>query len=162
MLYLRGYIDESYDHDKVPKVFTLSCLVSYDNMWPWFEMAWAKVLEDTNAELKKQGRQTISRFHATDWNGSYGEFKGWSLDERTELGKKLVTVFRNHAVHLHSFDLPLQTMVREIPETAPNPVGFAYVLLFIMLVDRIQEELFRSTRTTISLCIMTIPIMTGR
>lgn len=139
MLLLRGYIDESYDHSKVPKVFTLSCLISFDNMWPWFEMAWVKVLEETNAWLKQQGRPTISRFHATDWNGSFGEFAGWAPSERLELAKKLVVVFRNHGVHLHSFDLPLQTMVQEIPETASNPIGFAYVLLFVMLADQISK-----------------------
>jgi hypothetical protein len=140
VMVFRGYIDESYDKDQVPKVFSLTCLVLYDNMWPWFEMAWLKVLEEKNAELKKQDRKLLSRYHAADCSSLHGEFKGWSVPEQIELSQKLFKVFANHGVHFHGFDIPLQHMVKAVPETAPNPIGFAYVILLIMLMDQIGKR----------------------
>ena len=140
MLEFRGFIDESYDKDPVPKVFNLSCVVAYDNMWPWFEMAWVKVLEEKNAELKSQGRKQLSRYHASDCSTFNGEFKNWSTDEQIEFSQRLLDVFRKHPVHIHGFGMPLQLLVQEIPETASNPVGFAYVILLTMLVAQINEK----------------------
>jgi hypothetical protein len=140
VLVLRGWIDESHDDAPVPKVFTLSCLIAYDNMWPWFEMAWAKVLEEKNEELGKQGRPPISRYHAADCSSLQGEFKGWSVDEQIELSLKLFNVFRNHPVHIHGYDMPLQLLVQEIPEAAQNPIGFTYVILLAMLMGQIGER----------------------
>jgi hypothetical protein len=139
VLVFRGFIDESHDDAAVPKVFDLSCLVAYDNLWPWFELAWVKVLEDKNEELTKQGRPTISRYHAADCSSLKGEFKGWSVDEQIEFSLKLFDVFRRHPVHIHGFDMPLQLLVQEIPEAAKNPVGFAYVILLAMLMGQIGE-----------------------
>jgi hypothetical protein len=59
---LTGHIDESGDS----KLFTLSCLVGDGSMWPWIEMAWTKLLEETNTFLRAHGRPTISRYHASD------------------------------------------------------------------------------------------------
>ena len=35
-----GYMDESYDGSAVPKVFSLSCLVSHVSMWIYFEWSY--------------------------------------------------------------------------------------------------------------------------
>ncbi len=140
MLMLRGFIDESHDEHTVPKVFTLSCVVGYDNMLTWFEMAWAKVLEEKNAELARQKRPLISRYHAADCSSLRCEFKGWSVLEQIEFSLKLLNVFRRHPIHIHAFDLPLQLLVQEIPETADNPVGFAYVILLFYLMQQICEK----------------------
>jgi hypothetical protein len=140
VLVFRGYIDESHDDDLVPKVFNLSCLIAYDNMWPWFEMAWVKVLEEKNAELKSQNRKQLSRYHAADCSSRKNEFEGWSTDEQIEFSLKLFDVFRKHPVHFHGYGMPLQLMVQEIPETASNPVGFAYVILLTMLIAQINEK----------------------
>jgi len=140
VLMLRGFIDESHDDHTVPKVFTLSCIVTFDNMWTWFEMAWVKVLEDKNAELTRQNRPLISRYHAADCSSLMGEFKDWSVSEQIEFSLKLLNVFRRHPIHIHAFDLPLQLLVQEMPETAENPVGFAYVILLFYLMQQICEK----------------------
>jgi hypothetical protein len=143
VLAFRGYIDESHDNAKIPKLFTLSCIIGFDNMLPWFEMAWTKVLEDKNEQLRQEGRQPISRYHAVYCNNLRGEYKDWSVEEQIEFSLKLFKVFRHHPIHIHSYDLPLQLMVQEIPETQPNPIGFAYVILLRMLMEQICEETLR-------------------
>ena len=74
-------------------MFTLSCLISDDSMWPWFELDWLKVLDEKNAELKIAGRKTISRYHAADCSNLFGEFKGWTVPEQIEFSLKLFDVF---------------------------------------------------------------------
>lgn len=140
MLMLRGYIDESHDPNPIPQVFTLSCIIGFDNMLPWFEMAWAKVVEEKNVQLKEQCRPPISRYHASNCSSRHGEFADWSVDEQIEFSLKLFNVFRNHPIHIHAFDMPLQLLVQEIPETAENSVGFAYVILLFYLMQQISEK----------------------
>jgi hypothetical protein len=140
VLTLRGYIDESHDGATVPKVFNLTCIIGYGNMLPWFEMAWINVLEKKNAELTKQNRPPISRYHAAYCSSLHGEFKGWTVSEQIDFSLQLFDVFRKHPLHIHSFDIPLQLLVKEIPETASNPIGFAYVILLVMLMDQINKK----------------------
>jgi hypothetical protein len=140
VLTLRGYIDESHDGATLPKLFNLTCIVGYGDLLPWFEMAWLNVLEKKNAQLAKQRRQSISRYHAADCSSLRGEFKGWSVEEQIEFSLQLFDVFRKHPLHIHSFDMPLQLLVQEIPETASNPVGFAYVILLVMLMDQVSKR----------------------
>ncbi len=134
-----GYIDESYDDAAIPKVFNLSCLVSSNAGWLCFQRDWLKVLEWKNAELQRQGRKEISRVHAAPMNNFQGEFKGWTPDERLEFSIKLTEVFKENPVHIHGWDMPLQILVEEFPEIAPNPVGFAYVVLLMELMQQIGE-----------------------
>jgi hypothetical protein len=139
VLVFRGYIDESYDRQSPPRVFSLSCLIAFDNMWPWFEMAWVKVLEEKNAELRSQGRKELSRFHAQDINNYAEEFKGWSSTERQAFSEKLTNVFRRNPVHFHGWDMPLPILIEEIPEVKTNPIGFAYCVLLGELMKQIGE-----------------------
>ena len=134
-----GYIDESHDGANVPKVFCLSCLVSSTAGWLYFHWDWLKVLEWKNNELRRQGRREISRVHAADLNNFEGEFRGWTPDERLEFSIKLTDVFRRNPVHIHGWDMPLQILVEEFPEVAPNPVGFAYIVLLMELMQQIGD-----------------------
>jgi hypothetical protein len=132
-------MDESYDGAAVPQVFELSCLVSSNAGWIFFEMDWLKVLEAKNHELRKQGRKEISRFHAKELNNFKGDFEGWSPDERKEFSIELTKVFSKNPVHIHGWSMPLQLLVREFPETKPNPIGFAYVILLSFIMEQIGE-----------------------
>jgi len=74
MLVLHGYIDDCGKGN----TFILSCLQAEIGMWTFVELAWLEMLEKVNANLRKQGRQEISRYHAADCNGLFNEFKGWT------------------------------------------------------------------------------------
>jgi hypothetical protein len=137
---LVGYIDESYDGSAVPKVFTLSCLVSDTSMWIHFEWAWLKVLEEKNKELRSQGRKESTRFHAQDINNFAEEYKDWNGAERLAFCEQLTDVFKRHPVHIHAWEMPLDVLVEEIPETKPNPIGFAYCVLLGDVMKQIGEK----------------------
>jgi len=136
---LNGFIDESYDHAKVPKVFSMSCTVTSVAGWCYLEIDWLKLLARKNEELKKQGRKEISRFHAAPFNNFKGEFKDWTPDEQKEFSREIVEVFNRNPVHTHGYCMPLQLLVQEFPETKPNPIGFAYITLLTRLMQQIGE-----------------------
>jgi len=54
---LRGFIVESDDSGLIPTVFNLTCLVSSNAGWIWFDMDWMEVLRRKNEQLNKQGRK---------------------------------------------------------------------------------------------------------
>jgi len=96
-----------------------------------FRAAWLSVLEEKNQELRSQGRKELSRFHAQDINNFAEEYKDWSPAERQAFCEKLTEVFEWYPVHIHGWDMPLQILVEEIPETKPNPIGFAIACCWV-------------------------------
>lgn len=130
-----GYIDESYGPASTPDVLNLTCLVSSGATWFWFGLDWTKWLEAKNESLDSQGRKRLSRYHAADCSSLVGEFSGWTRNEQIEFTKGLLAVFQKHPMHIISYTLNLQELVQQLPETKPNPFGFAYILLlnYIML-----------------------------
>lgn len=144
---LRGYIDESFNRD----LFNLSCLVSADGTWFWFVLDWLKWLGGKNASLKAQGRRQLSRYKAADCSSLVGEFAGWTKHEQIEFTQGLLGVFRRHPLHIISYSLNLAELIKEIPETKPNPVGFAYVLLLNFLMIEIGDYTLKKQPSAISL-----------
>jgi hypothetical protein len=136
-------MDESYGSEVIPKLFSLSCLVGNSTAWPFFEWDWIGVIDWKNKQLEAQGRKQLSRYHASDCSSFKGDFDGWSEDERREFIGKLVPLFGKHGFHIYGYDVPLQLLVSEIPETASNPVGFAYVIL----LQLIMREICKNTLT---------------
>jgi hypothetical protein len=135
VLVLRGFIDESGNGD----IFTLSCLLGKKANWLWFMLDWKECIAEKNRELRKQGRKEITRYHAADCSSRYQDFEGWTPEEQIEFTKSLVKVFSKPSNRLTvvSFALDLHELVEEIPETAPDPYGFAYSLLLKMLMIEI-------------------------
>jgi hypothetical protein len=70
-----GYIDESGSSES--RLFTLPCVVSHGSTWYWLENEWVNCLEKTNKSLAGQGRQKLSRYHASDCSNLKNEFLGW-------------------------------------------------------------------------------------
>lgn len=91
-----GYIDESGDN--ATNLITLSCLLGHWSQLFWFENEWLKILERKNTELKGQGRQELSRFHASDWSTRHKEFKGWSEVEKLDLIDDFIALFHRYPV----------------------------------------------------------------
>src|SRR5260370_19166793 len=116
-LVLAAYVDESGNDE----LFTLSCLVATFDAWVWFELDWRKCIDENNAELRQQGRTTISRYHAADASSRVGEFAGWTPNEVTELFKKLRGVFRKHITNTVAYTINLREFIEEFPPSADDP-----------------------------------------
>lgn len=141
---MKGFLDES--HHKY--VFTFCGLMAKGPTWGWFIADWLNCIEEKNRELKKAGRKTLSRYHATDCSTRYKEFKGWSVDEQIEFTKRLIEVFRRPAngVTVFSFSLSLTTLQEVIPESSPDPVAVAYLLMLMFLVDEIHKQIHEANK----------------
>ncbi|HEY2117682.1 MAG TPA: DUF3800 domain-containing protein [Candidatus Acidoferrum sp.] len=137
---LIGHIDDSGD-DKT-RLFTLSCLVTSGGIWGRFEHDWKHCLKKKNKELKKQGRKQISRFHATDFNFSYGDFIGWDSSERKDFSERLIKIFAEYNVAIFSYTISLRELQEVIPESAKNPVGLAHILCLNKIMIEIGSTIF--------------------
>ena len=98
---LTGHIDESGNS----RLFTLCCLVGDGSMWLWIEMAWTKLLEETNTSLRAHGRPNISRYHASDCRNLRREFAGWSPDEQRDFTQKILRIFQRHPLHVFAYSI---------------------------------------------------------
>jgi hypothetical protein len=129
-----GYIDESADNDQ--NLFTLSCLVATGKEWTETERAWKLHLVAINKKLKKEGRQLISRYHASDCSGRHNEFDGWSLDERDAFVRGLFGIIKRSHGGFHSvaYDVHLDELCEVFPEWRRDRLETAYALLpkFVM------------------------------
>jgi hypothetical protein len=105
----------------------LSCLISEGSIWSALQSEW-ECLRAKNAELRKENRKQILRFHTSDCCNRKGDFKGWSVPEQVEFVKALLVIFNRHSFNVHSYGVHLGEMVEEILETAvyaasdPSPV----------------------------------------
>ncbi len=134
-----GYIDDSGSEQS--HLLTLSCLVGHGSQTFWFEIEWNRCLEKKSKELKAQGRQTISRYHAKDCSSRVREFGGWTVEEQIQFTTCLLRVFRLYPLAVASYTLNLQDLVLEFPEAKDNPRPLAHVLLLNHVVRFLAESL---------------------
>ncbi len=118
---LHGYMDESGNS----RFFTLSCLLARPKDWMWIESSWKKALRRKNEELKKAGRQQISRFHAADCSSRVGEFKGWRIEEQIEFVKRLLAIFRNYMTSVVAYTVPIEDFKAVFHEHQEDAIGLA-------------------------------------
>ena len=129
---LHGYMDESGNR----RFFTLSCLLARPKDWMWIESSWRKVLRRKNEELKKAGRQQISRFHAADCSSRVGEFKGWSIEEQIEFVKRLLAIFKNYMTSVVAYTVPLEDFKAVFHEHQEDTIASLYGMLTKFLMDQ--------------------------
>jgi hypothetical protein len=144
-LAIKNYVDESYDG----KTFVISCSLGYGFKWRHFEDSWRSVLDSTNARLASQGRKTLSRYHASDCDGTYGEFAGWDVEEQKTLTAELIAVLQRTVVQSFAYTLLLDD-VRDVTENrAGRPLTHketyqaAYFLAMEHLLLEIGPFLYR-------------------
>jgi hypothetical protein len=133
---VRGYIDESYEGQKIPQFFTLSCSLAQEGEWEFIEAAWRWVLSERNRELIADGRNLISRYHAVDCFNRAREFKGWSQEERDRFVMSFIEIFRHFPTAHVSLGMSARDICAVWPENKDDPLHFAYnVLLRLMMLE---------------------------
>ena len=141
-VFFRGYIDESFD-PRLSKIFTLSCLLSTGKIWSDFARAWKLMLGSWNRRLKRQGRPTISRYHASYCSNLKGEFAGWSKDEQRELFSDILKIFERHQVDTVALSLNLDDLDKYFPEARreakPDFTTFMYGMMMKFLLNSIAS-----------------------
>jgi hypothetical protein len=138
-----GYIDESYDGEETPRMFSLTCTMTKGSEWAWIEMAWQKCIDEKNASLKKQGRKPIRRYHSVDLNNFRGDFSDWNGVERQEFCEQLMRVISRHILGYEGILINLQELIEEWPEATFAPKDFAYSVLLKFLMSGIGKDMKR-------------------
>ncbi len=137
---IHGYIDESYDGEKLPNFFTLSCSLAHGGDWAFIEALWIWVLGKKNKELVAAGREPIRRYHAVDCFNRSNEFKGWSQGERNQFCKELFEVFRPFPTSHIALTMSARDIHEVWPEKTQNPLHFAYYLLLRLMMLTIGKD----------------------
>jgi hypothetical protein len=135
---LRGYIDESVGKEQ--KLFALSCLISKGADWLRLETAWKTYLAGCNRNLKKQGRPTIPRYHASDCSNQLGDFDGWTREEATAFTKGLLRILRRSKTMTVAYDVNLDDLCEVFPEAAKDRLRAAYSLVTKFLISSIWHD----------------------
>jgi hypothetical protein len=144
----RGYIDESFDSKQ--NIFALSCILAKGSDWMEFERKWKLHLAAKNRELKKADRPLISRYHASDCSGRYGEFEGWSRDERDKFVLGLFQVFSQVPTFTVVYDVQVDELCgvfcEAFPDMAKDRLEATYHWLTTFMLIQIGKDLNGTTK----------------
>jgi hypothetical protein len=139
-----GFMDESGSSQS--KLITLSCLAGDWSQWFYLEIDWQKALDKKNKQLRDQGRQEISRFHATYWSTSTGEFDGWSKDEREEFGGRLIVIIKRYPLVVCSYSLNTDDLIEVFPEAQKRSNELAHIILLTHIMKYVAEKILGDAR----------------
>ncbi len=134
---LAAYIDESGNNE----LFTLSCVVAEFSAWLYFEFDWQKCLDVKNAQLEREGRQRLSRYHAADCSSRVNEFADWTVEEQISFVEDILGIFRKHITNTIAYTINLKELVEEIPGSAGDPKRSTYALLLKYLMIEIGNNI---------------------
>lgn len=140
---LPGYMDESYS----AKMFTYSCLLGRGTDWGWITSKWKARLREKNKALRKQGRQQLSRYHASDCSNHKREFKGWDETEQIDFVKPLVTLLGKYPLYAFAYSLPMEELLALVPTDMEKARKNAYVITLCFLMIEIGAEIHKANPT---------------
>ena len=136
---LKGYIDDSYNKDR--SVFALSSLLSTGTNWSRLERDWKVFLAGENKRLLREGRKTISRYHASDCSSLKNEFSDWGDLEQLHLVKGLFRILKTYAMDAVVYVLNNHDVRDVFPEeTRGDTLAVAYSVLLRFLMIGIQTR----------------------
>jgi hypothetical protein len=141
---LVGHIDESGDGNG--RLFTLSCVVTSGGLWWYFENAWLKWLEKTNAVLRAQGRKEITRYHSMECSSYINEFEGWDGTERIHFQEGLLDVFRYHNTAIISFTVDLKDIAEIMSGIRGKSKEIAYIWFLQKIMVWIGERILDDSK----------------
>jgi hypothetical protein len=98
-------------------------------------------LRETNKALRKQGRQQISRYHATDCSACKREYAGWSIPEQIAFTKKLIAIIKYGMTTIMAFSMPLDDFVAVYPEHSAHPEREMHGLLLKFMMTQLMRDI---------------------
>ena len=151
---LKAYFDESFGKRNT---FGFSCIFTDGSTWGQLEKDWVAVIDRKNESLRKEGRETVSRYHESDCASYHGEYKNWSREnnnaEQIAFFKELLAVLRKYPLNAIGYTLNLNELAQEIPGLEDKQIAFGYaiILQYIMweLGKFITEKQEKSERITL-------------
>lgn len=126
---IKAFFDESWNPNR-PRMFAVAGVLARADEWDSIEAGWKAALDETNAELTRQGRRLISRYHASEMNAHDREYEGWINEENAAFDQRMLSVIRGRDIFIFSFAIVLDDMVKVFPSWAEDINGNAYGFAF--------------------------------
>ena len=141
---IHAYIDESIGKNRT---FALGCAIAQDSVWKRMSQDWKRCLRRKNGHLTRQGRPRISRYHATDCESRFGEFKGWDISEKNAFVAELISIVNRHHIHIVGFTVHLEELAEFYPQIEKEYLEMAaYGVLATLLFTEIVEQASQISR----------------
>ena len=141
---IHAYIDESIGKNRT---FALGCVIAKDSIWKRINHDWKRCLLRKNRQLTRQGRPPVSRYHATDCESRFGEFKGWDVSEKNAFVAELISIVNRHHIHIVGFTVYLEELAEFDPQIEKEYVEkTAYGALATLLFPEIVEQASQISR----------------
>lgn len=143
---LTFYADESFnDH----RCFCFGGWLANDDVWASIGSRWGARIA---YERRKHGK--LRRYHATDCNGGYKEYKNWSKLQRDQHTKKLLKIITRHKDEMLAlcFGLDRQGLRRNLTDNAddlPAAYNLAVRKMMMMIHKAVQQDGGSEDRVTI-------------
>lgn len=131
---IKAFFDESWNPNR-PRMFAVAGILATAHQWNDIENGWKAALAKQNAEMLRQGRKQLSRYHAAEMNARSSEFDGWSKEESLQFTESLLSVIRGRKMFIISSAIVLDDMVKVFPEWAVNTQGYAYGYAFLQCLQ---------------------------
>jgi len=143
-LVIRVYIDESIGKNRT---FALGCVIANDSMWKRINHDWKRCLQRKNRQLTRQGRRRVSRYHASDCESRFGEFKDWDVSEKNAFVAELISIVNRHHIHIVGFTVYLEELAEFYPQIEKEYAEkAAYGALATLLFPEIVEQASQISR----------------
>jgi Protein of unknown function (DUF3800) len=144
LIMLQGYIDESGTDES--RLITLACFVGYDVQWKELKRRWIAVIDEKNAQLRKEGRTEITIFHATDWSTEKKEFRDWDPEEGKQFGAKLLSIINAIPLYGCGYTLHLDELHEAFPEANQRLYQLSHLILFIKIIETLSASVLSDAR----------------
>jgi hypothetical protein len=145
---LEGYFDESYNS----QTFVLGGWIAEDRQFSWLETQWVRRLALENRRLLKQGKQPLSRYHASDCSSRKNEYDGWALTEQISHAKAFLRFISQRTMVAITCGVSLKDLVDVFPKNKHDALEQAYLLCFrqcMGLIARAMSKWAPSERITL-------------
>lgn len=136
---LTFYADESFNDDRT---FCFGGWLASEDTWKSIGQQW-----DRRIEYERRKHGVLRRYHATDCNGGYKEYKDWTKPERDQHTKKLLKIITKKKKDIAALCFGLnRKALRQHLTDGPNDLPSAYnlavrkVMMMIFKAVHRQEE----------------------
>jgi len=128
--------DESYNH----RTMMVGGWLARDNQWKRLEKRIQKSIAHENRSLEGK----ITRYHAAEMNGNYGEYQGWETESRRKLRmtRKLFNAVSNGQMYGISCGVDVESYNRVYPDSKlSHPYVLCMKTIMVFLADACEALL---------------------
>jgi hypothetical protein len=123
LVFWKAYIDESGTHATAPFAVVGTALAE-TSVWDCIIPNWQRVLAEFG----------VTRFHASEVNGCYGEYAGWSDERKDSFVRQLIDIISKHRVIFGTYSVETAMYHQEAHDLKASEISvYDYLLCHVVI-----------------------------